>query len=195
MTRNSRPIYEIVVFMGATASGKSFLASRWAADNGFPYFNTDVVRKSLAGLSNPSQSCSTGLNRGVYTAEFSRRTYEAMQEKARTAIVERQCECVVLDGSYLKRSYREQLVEAFKGRRICFVYCFCSEQTAAKRLAERAEDSGAVSDGTMEVYRQQQEHLELPSESEGCQLLKLDTDQPVGYLISWLDGKLTVRKR
>ena len=194
MTRNRRPIFDIVVFMGMTGSGKSYLAARWVSDNGYAYFNTDVERKKLAGVS-PNNRCGTGFKRGIYTADFTRLTYGVMLTKAAEALAAPDCKCVVLDGSYLEKKYREQVAAAFPEKAICFVYCFCSERTVARRLATRADDPDAVSDGSMAVYRQQKKNLELPEESHGYRLLMLDTDQPVEYLVDWLNAELTGHRR
>ena len=40
----------LAVFFGMTASGKSTLALAWAKRCQAPYYNTDRVRKELAGL-------------------------------------------------------------------------------------------------------------------------------------------------
>ena len=40
----------ILVFFGMTASGKSTLAQACADRYGAPYYNTDRIRKELAGL-------------------------------------------------------------------------------------------------------------------------------------------------
>ena len=54
------PLYFHILFFGLIASGKSTLAKAWAEQKNIPYYNSDVVRKELAGLSptasNPATS-------------------------------------------------------------------------------------------------------------------------------------------
>ncbi len=88
----------VYVFFGLIASGKSTLAEEFSNQYGLPYFNTDVVRKELAGL-DPASRQSATFNQGIYTQEFSRKTYQAMLDLAATKIRSGH-KGLVLDGSY-----------------------------------------------------------------------------------------------
>jgi len=61
---------KIYVFFGMIASGKSFLARSFAQNRNYACYNTDRVRKELAGL-DPVTNCPDGFNQGIYTQEFS----------------------------------------------------------------------------------------------------------------------------
>ena len=73
----------LLVFFGMIATGKSYLASAWAKQYDLPYYNSDRVRKELAGLP-PETGQQEEVDKGIYTPEFSRRTYDALIEHAQT---------------------------------------------------------------------------------------------------------------
>jgi predicted kinase len=177
----------VVVFFGLTASGKSFTAKAWAKKNQFPYCNTDVVRKDLAGLRS-TQSRPEAIEQGIYSSAFTRLTYDALLTFAEKALDDPAVSCVVLDGSYQARGERERLCARFEFRaRVIFVLCSCKEETIKARLAQRAVDQQAVSDGRWEIYLRQQELFEYPEELSVGQFRRLDTDQEVNSLMNTLD--------
>lgn len=178
---------KVVVFFGLTASGKSYLAKAWAGLRGCDRFNTDVIRKTLAAA-DPHPRSDRGIDRGIYSPEFSRKTYERLLVLAENALAGKAAACVVLDGTYLRRGERQRVVERFAGKdEVYFVCCGCSEAVTRARLADRRLDAEAVSEGTLEVYLSQREKFEKPVEIPPDRLLELDTDASLEYLIVRLD--------
>lgn len=179
----------VIVFFGMIASGKSTLAQAWAQQHRAPYYNTDRVRKELAGLQ-PTERRPEAADEGIYAAGFTERTYRTMLERA-AADFSRGAGMVVLDGSYSRRSDREAVrrMAAGCGARGVFVLCSCSAGEVQRRLALRARDPRAVSDGRWEIYLRQQEVFELPDAGErDC--LRIDTEQEVTALLAALTGQL-----
>lgn len=180
----------IVVFLGLIASGKSYLAKAWAEKHHFPYFNTDVVRKQLAGI-DPAESRPDEAGQGIYSAAFTRRTYDAMLVSAWEALQEPAVSCVVLDGSYQTEAERDRVRRTFQDcTRIVFVLCSCDEAVTKARLAERAADPAAVSDGRWEIYLHQRETFEYPEELPVEQFRRLDTNAALDSLLALLDTLL-----
>ncbi len=180
----------IAVFLGLTGSGKSYLAGAWAEKHHFPYFNTDVVRKQLAGI-DPTESRPDEAGQGIYSAEFTRRTYDAMLASAREALQDPAVSCVVLDGSYQTEAERNRLRRTFQDcSRIVFVWCSCDETVTKARLAARAADPAAVSDGRWEIYLHQRETYEYPEELPFEQFRRLDTNAALDSLLKRLDNIL-----
>ncbi|MCI5209954.1 MAG: hypothetical protein D3910_14420 [Candidatus Electrothrix sp. ATG2] len=70
----------LYIFFGLIASGKSTLAELFAEAQGFPYYNTDRVRKELAGIA-LNERRPDGMDQGIYTPAFTEKTYQAMSEK------------------------------------------------------------------------------------------------------------------
>jgi len=160
--------------MGLIASGKSTLARGLAKEFSLPCFNTDIVRKELAGKTPESRQASP-LNQGIYTPEFTRMTYDALLEHAGRELSRNQS--VVLDGSYHKSSERQRVVQcaAQYGASHFFVLCQCDDEETQRRLAARARNPKAVSDGTWEIYQRQKERFEFPDELPPSSLLVVDT--------------------
>lgn len=152
----------VVVFLGMTASGKSTLGQAWAARRGASYYNTDRVRKELAGLQ-PTDKRPDEVGEGIYSASFTKRTYQEMLDRAVRDFQAGQEE-VVLDGSYSRRADRE-LVRAMAkmaAARCLFLYCTCADEEVKRRLDQRKHDPLAVSDGRWEIYLHQKQVFEVP---------------------------------
>ena len=176
----------LLIFFGMVAAGKSFLARRWAERHGCAYYNTDVVRKQLAGMM-PGTRQPAGIGQGIYNPELTRRTYDELLQLARQER-DRLAGCVVLDGSYRDQGERDRIVAGIGGCKIYFIYCRCSESCIRQRLALRAEDPAAVSDGTWEIYQMQRRQFQVPEQITGAQLLMLDTERPLPELLEAVDN-------
>jgi len=177
----------VLVFFGMIASGKSTLADRFARRHDLLYLNTDRVRKELAGL-DPTERRPDGIDQGIYTAEFTRRTYDAMLARTTESLAEGRG--VVLDGSYSRRGERDAVrtCAARAGAPVHFILCTCEDETVAERLALRARDPEAVSDGRWEIYLHQKDNFDWPDDNE--QVLVLHTEDTPHHLEqkveSWL---------
>ena len=180
----------IAVFFGLIASGKSTLAEQFARRQGFSYYNTDRVRKELAGLAAGTRR-PDGFQQGIYSSEFSRRTYQELLDRAAADILAGRAG-VVLDGSYHQRAERDQVRRLAQelGADCTFVLCQCGEQEVKRRLTLRAQDPIAVSDGRWEIYLTQKEKFEAPAEVPKDDLLVLDTEAPVAELLAELNRRL-----
>lgn len=170
------------MFFGLIASGKSTLAQAWAERYHLPYYNSDRVRKELAGLA-PTCSRVESFAQGIYTEDFSEKTYTRLLELAAAHL--KKGTSVVLDASYHKKKERQRLC-----RRLIatprFVLCVCSEPEMKRRMACRQLDSEAVSDGRWEIYLKQKDEFELPEELAVDQLLVINTGAPVDKLLEQL---------
>ena len=181
----------VVVFFGLTGSGKSYLASRWAAAHHYPYFNSDTIRKELAGLEADSRH-HVPFNEGLYHPEMTRRTYREMIDRAAASIDDQGMGGVVLDGCFGSGEQRQAVVDRFSAwTRLFFVLCFCSERVTGERFLLRARDGGAVSDGRWEIYRGQEKTFTTPEQIEGARLCRLNTEHHVDTLIGQVDQCLT----
>jgi hypothetical protein len=175
------------VFFGMVATGKSYLAKAWAERQGGLYLNSDVVRKELAGLE-PQGRSRDSFNEGMYTPHFTRRTYDELLRRAQAYLSGDSRACVVLDASYQSQEERNRLRQGLAGLcRLFFIHCICPESTVKKRLAERAIDPDAVSDGRWEIYQHQKEHFMPPDELDPGQVVSIDTDRSLAVLLSVLE--------
>ncbi len=173
---------ELFVFFGLIASGKSTLAQAWAVRQHLSYYNSDRLRKELAGLA-PACNREESFGKGIYTREFSVKTYTALLKRAELELG--RGKSVVLDGSYQERRERD-LVRGLARRlgcRLYFVLCVCPEDEMRRRMDIRARDPQAVSDGRWEIYLQQKQRFEPPTELAADELLRILTLSPVEKLV------------
>ena len=179
----------LYVFFGMIATGKSTLAMAWSRHKQLQYFNSDRVRKELAGIK-PTKSQRDTVDSGIYTGEFSRITYKALLEKAGAAL--RQGDSVILDASYQCEQDRQDARTLAKNlnSRVCFILCQCSEDEMRHRMTQREQDPSAVSDGRWEIYLKQKQRFEPPVELAKSELITIDTRAPLAKLLEELDKKL-----
>ncbi len=172
----------LYVFFGLIASGKSTLAKAWATSIKAFYYNSDRVRKELAGIA-PETSQKEVMDQGIYTKEFSERTYDALLKHAEKELTKGSS--VVLDGSYQNKKEREKVRELARrlAVRVYFVLCGCDEDEMKRRMEVRAQDPMAVSDGRWEVYLKQKERFEPPDELSTEELITIDTQKTVKEMI------------
>jgi len=173
------------VFFGLIASGKSTLAQAWAGRLRIPYYNSDIVRKELAGRTDLRVG-KQEYGRGIYSAELTRKTYQALLDKAADAVASGRS--VILDASYRCRADRDG-VRALKkkyGARVRFILCSCPEAEARARMKKRALDPAAVSDGRLDIYLRQKEIFEPPDELQPAEFITLSTLAPVDELVDRL---------
>ncbi len=183
----------LLVFFGMIASGKSYLAMACAKKWNCVYHNSDIVRKQLAGLASAAKREYNGYEEGIYSSEFSRRTYDALIDLARQDLAGENNACVILDASFQSCRERQRICFEFGAEfKILFVHCQCNETVLKKRLDKRLKDPEAVSDGRWEIYLKQKERFEPPVELSVEQLLTLDTDRPLAKLVSLLEDKIGV---
>jgi len=177
----------IYIFFGLIASGKSTLAELFAASHRLPYFNTDRVRKELAGLA-ASERRPDGIGQGIYSPEFTEKTYQTMLERTEQDL-QQGADGVVLDGSYSRRDDRRKVLDlaGSKGVDVFFILCTCSDKEVKRRLDLRAKDPAAVSDGRWEIFVKQKEQFEFPDELAPDQHLQLDTEAEPKQLLTLLE--------
>ncbi|HIJ89416.1 MAG: AAA family ATPase [Desulfobulbaceae bacterium] len=183
------PQPDLFIFFGLIATGKSTVAQAWAERHTLAYYNSDVVRKELAGLSPQTHQRETA-DQGIYTSEFTARTYAALLARAEQDITRGRG--VVLDASYQRKSDRDQvrMLAQRLGVRLYCILCICPEEEMKRRMAKRALDPEAVSDGRWEIYLKQKERFEPPAELTPAQLITLSTDLPVEAVLAQLSALL-----
>lgn len=181
----------VYVFFGLIASGKSTLAQAWADRLRIACYNSDVIRKELAGRAGPGRDLQ--FNQGIYAEQFTRETYQALMDRAAAELG--RSRSVVLDASYRARADRESLraLAEKHGVAIRFILCSCPESELKLRLETRARDPKAVSDGRWEIYQKQKELFEEPEELATEELMVFSTQAPVNLLVEQLAAGLRER--
>jgi predicted kinase len=152
-TRGRRPP-EIIVVYGFSGTGKSTVARMVCDLTGFAIVNSDVVRKELAGMPRRLRP-DAALSRWLYSGPVSRRTYEELTARARSALDAGRG--VILDATYLEPAHRSGVAAlgAERGVPVVFVECRADEVDVRRRLRERHGRGDEVSDAGEEIYLRQ----------------------------------------
>lgn len=146
----------LIVLIGLSGSGKSYVAKKMAESYGYKVLRSDAIRKELFGLK-PYRSAKAPFGKGIYTEEATKRVYKTLIERAKELI--NRGEKVVLDATFLKRWQRELVLSNFPSA--VFVWVWAPEEVVIERLKKR---KGDISDADISVYLRQKELFETPQE-------------------------------
>lgn len=150
----SAPAAPVLLLVGGLmGTGKSTLAQRLAHELGGALLASDSVRKELADL-DPAAPQATAFGQGIYTPDWSTRTYQTLWERAAALLAGGRS--VILDASFARRADRLAAaamvvaplpagvriddppgVSHDRGATAWFVECVCPRDVARARLAQR----------------------------------------------------------
>ncbi|MEU3341181.1 AAA family ATPase [Streptomyces sp. NPDC006668] len=122
---------------GMPGSGKSTLSGALADRLEATLLSSDRLRKELAGIP-PERSAAAGYGEGLYTAEWTARTYAALLDRA--AILLSAGESVVLDATWSTAEQRKaaQQIAELTSADLTALHCQVPGEVAAARLSTRA---------------------------------------------------------
>jgi len=127
----------LILVGGHPATGKTTLAGRLADHLGAVTLDSDRIRKELAGLP-PDQSAAAAFRHGIYTTDWTERTYRELLERA--GLLLERGETVVLDASWTTPRHRAaaRTLAARTHSDLHELRCSATDTTIAQRLAHRA---------------------------------------------------------
>lgn len=169
----------MILIGGLMGTGKTTLGRALAAALGAELLRSDAVRKKIAGDLAPS-GAEDPYGSGIYTAEFTRRTYDALLHGALE--IAKSGASVVVDASFARREDRHRFLGAAGDSdfRALMLICECDRQTALERLDRRQAAGDDLSDGRRELYDRQAALFE----PAGGGTLHVDTSQTVEYNVN-----------
>ncbi|MEW6033734.1 MAG: AAA family ATPase [Chloroflexota bacterium] len=178
----------LVIMVGLVATGKTTVAQALAERLGAPVVSSDVVRKRLAGIP-ATEHRYEDFEGGIYSPEFSRRTYDAVLHEARELLT--QGRSVVIDASFQSSEQRARAKDLARELSAGFMAVECVlPDTEAKRRLDRRMGEVTASDGRWEVYVKQkttfQPVLEIPDSDHAV----VDTSAPWEEKIAELAERL-----
>jgi aminoglycoside phosphotransferase family enzyme/predicted kinase len=171
----SKPMLFITV--GLVGTGKTTLAQALAKRLGLVVISSDVTRKQLAGIPITERHFEE-FDGGIYSAEFSRKTYNKMFSEAKHIL--RDKGSVILDASFIRAEERlnaKRLAEK-AGADLFIIECILDEANIKKRLAHRLERE-TTSDGRWEIYQPQKEAFDPVKEATPQKHAIIDTSKPL----------------
>ena len=182
----SKPI--LFITAGLIGTGKTTLAQALARRLGLVVISSDVTRKQLASIS-VTEHRFEEFNTGIYSAEFSRKTYDKMFSQAKDILSGGRS--VILDASFSRAEERlkaKGLAEKL-GTDFFVVECRLDAESIKQRLAERLKES-TTSDGRWEIYEPQKRQFEPVTETSPTNHVIIDTSAPVNKTIRQVLDKL-----
>ena len=175
---------------GMMGTGKSTLARALQQELGWAYCASDSIRKGLVGLQ-LAQPQEAAFGAGLYSADWTARTYHGLLEAAQAAFENGRS--VIVDASFGRRADRLAMdrLAATYGARAIFVECACSPEVTLDRLARRwatrvagqpeaMTQASLASDGRPALYDAQRAAWEAFSseEQQSIEHLEVDTALP-----------------
>jgi len=160
-TKRFSPI--LIIMSGLMGTGKSRLAKKIARKLRAKIIRSDVVRKELGKISPTTQKFEPH-KKGIYSEEFTDRTYKEIIERAKENLTTASC---ILDATFLKRDYRKQASALAKklGLPFFIIECICPENKIKERLEKRIKGK-SVSDGRWELFYDQKKEFEPIGDDE-----------------------------
>jgi aminoglycoside phosphotransferase family enzyme/predicted kinase len=178
----------LLIMSGLVGTGKTTVAQALSRSLGFTVISADIVRKGLAGIS-PTERRFEQFGGGIYSKEFSRKTYDEMFAQARELLSQGQS--VILDASFKKRQDRLQAISLAEEAKAGFaiVECILDEETVKRYLEKRVKE-GSVSDGRWEIYEQQKQDFDKITEFTSENHIILDTSQPMSNIVKMISERI-----
>lgn len=159
------PVFLAITY-GVSGSGKTTLAQHIVEKTGAIRIRSDVERKRLAGIPITIRTNSAELNTGIYSPEFSAKTYQHLAELAQQIIAAGYP--VIIDAAFLKHNQRQLFITLAQQLNVPFyIYpCELPAEILQQRIRDRLQKNTDSSDGTERVMMMQQEALEALSNDE-----------------------------
>jgi aminoglycoside phosphotransferase family enzyme/predicted kinase len=169
---------KLLAVCGMVATGKSTVARLLAARTGFAVFDSDRVRKQLAGVA-PPHRLSGAYQSGIYAPEFTRRTYETLLEEASRRL--QRGDGTIVAATFADKESRRWAIEMADRLQVqlLFIECRADEKAIEQRLRARQDedDPDEASDATWPVYqRMRGDFAPFSDLPKGCHFV-VDTER------------------
>jgi aminoglycoside phosphotransferase family enzyme/predicted kinase len=173
----------LILIGGLPGTGKSTLSRRLAEQANFQVIRTDVVRKELAGL--PAESVADReIGEGIYTPEWTDRTYAECLRRAETLLFEG--DRVIVDANFLEERRRQEFFDAALrwGVPVLFLVCEAEAGVVKSRLQARLGDA---SDANWPVYLHAAKRWEQPGTRINRSLRRIPASESAdaAYQAAW----------
>jgi predicted kinase len=177
---------------GWIGTGKSTIARALAEALGWEWLRTDVLRKELAQVS-PLERRFEAFHQGIYSPEFSQKTYQNLFEKARNNL--KAGKSVILDASFKKQADRQTARDLARNTQADFLFieCQCSDEEIKKRMARRAREKGEPSDGRWELLAEQKKDYDRVEGFDPDLILFLNTERSLEECLAQIFRHLFLR--
>ena len=181
---------ELWLAHGFSGAGKSTQSQALIAERGVVRVRADVERKRLFGLA--PQASSAAVPGGIYTAEASQRTHEALAQAARCALDAGYT--VLVDATFLNPAMRQRFMAlATQAQVPCRILSFEAPLAVLReRVRSRQLAGGDASEASVQVLESQWAAAQPLSPAEEALTVHVDTTRPVDWsaLLPRADGSM-----
>jgi len=156
----------LFITCGLMGCGKSTLAGQLSFELGITSFNSDIVRKQMAGIV-PLSAVPVAFGKDIYSEQKNADTYNELLRLAEIEIAAGRS--VIIDACFIHEHDRlafASLAKRFDARFV-ILYVSCSEAINRRRLNARFASGRTVSDGRAELLSNQRQIFEPPKPEEG----------------------------
>jgi aminoglycoside phosphotransferase family enzyme/predicted kinase len=162
---------------GLSGSGKTWLAQSLIQSFDALHVRSDVERKRLAGLG-PLDDSLSAPDAGIYTREFTRRTYDRLHDCAESAI--EGGEAIVVDAAYLRRDERTRMLGLARrlGVPFAILHCVAPIEVLHQRVEERSQSGRDASEAGVALLDRQPGFWEDFGPDERPAVVTIDTTAP-----------------
>ena len=170
---------ELWLAHGFSGAGKSTQSQALIAERGVVRVRADVERKRLFGLA--PQASSAAVPGGIYTAEASQRTHEALAQAARWAL--EAGHTVLVDATFLNPAMRQRFMAlAAQAQVPCRILSFEAPLAVLReRVRSRQQAGGDASEASVQVLEAQWAAAQPLSPAEEALTVHVDTTRPVNW--------------
>jgi uncharacterized protein len=180
----------LLIVCGRVGTGKSTVARLLSEHTGFVTFNSDVVRKRLAGLQ-PTARATADYKDGIYTPAFTERTYAELANQAEREL--RDGHGVIIDATCKQPEYRRIFLELGNrlGTPVVFIECRTPLAEVERRLHERERRGDSASDATWDLAQTEEATFPPFDDIPEGQWFILNTDQALEDQLGELEERLS----
>jgi hypothetical protein len=181
----------LAITFGVSGSGKSTVALQLLERTGAIRIRSDVERKRLFDLA-PESSSSSSVPGGIYTSEASRRTFERLQQLARS-VLQSGLPCIV-DATFLRREQRKPFEQLAAELALPFLIIHCAAKTSSlrQRIEYRNRQTRDASEADVAIMEQQLCAVEALTAGEAACAIEVNENTTIDEVVGQITARLQV---
>ena len=167
----------LILMHGVSGTGKTTVSTEVVKALSAIRVRSDVERKRLKS-DKQKGNLEEGTKADLYTSNMTRRTYERLQDLARTLL--HAGSSVVVDGTFLQRGQREAFMLLARECSCAFILLdvYAPPAVLTERIKCRLLEGRDASDATVDVMKWQRENEESFTQAEHPYVVRVDSTDP-----------------